>query len=259
MVAGVAHEINNPVNFIHGNLSYASKYTQDLLDLLLVYQEKYPNPCPEIQNLVEEIDIEFIAEDLPKMLASMKAGTERIRQIVLSLRNFSRHDESDMKRVDIHEGIDSTLMILQHRLKGQPGTAEINIIKEYGELPKVQCYAGQLNQVFMNILSNAIDALEENYQKKNSESSSPTIAISTQLAKETSRVVIKIKDNGPGMSGEVKNKAFDPFFTTKPVGKGTGLGLSLSYKIVVEKHRGILRCLSEPGQGTELILEIPIA
>ncbi|OCR01332.1 sensor protein [Oscillatoriales cyanobacterium USR001] len=258
MVAGVAHEINNPINFIHGNLSYASKYTQDLLNLLLLYQEKYPNPGREIEDLVEDIDLNFIAEDLPKMLASMNIGTNRIRQIVLSLRNFSRHDESEMKQVDIHEGIDSTLMILQHRLKGKAGSSEINVVKDYGDLPKIECYAGQLNQVFMNILSNAIDALEECNKQGSSELFCPTIAICTQLAKETSRIIIKIKDNGPGMSGEVKNKAFDPFFTTKPVGKGTGLGLSLSYKIVVEKHGGILQCLSELGQGTEFIIEIPI-
>lgn len=259
MVAGVAHEINNPVNFIHGNLSHASKYTQDLMDLILLYQEKYPNPSPEIQDLVEEIDLHFISQDLPKMLSSMRVGTDRIRQIVLSLRNFSRHDESDMKSVDIHEGIDSTLMILQHKLKGQYGTSEINLIKEYGELPKIQCYAGQLNQVFMNIFSNAIDALEEFNQQGDAELSTPTIRIVTQFVKKKFCVVIKIRDNGPGMSEEVKNKAFDPFFTTKPVGKGTGLGLSLSYKIVVEKHGGILQCTSELGKGTEFIIEIPIS
>ncbi|HLO47515.1 MAG TPA: ATP-binding protein [Kamptonema sp.] len=263
MVAGVAHEINNPVNFIHGNLTYASKYAQDLLDLMLLYQQTYPNPIPEIQNLVEEMDLEFIAEDLPKILASMKVGTERIREIVLSLRNFSRHDESDMKQVDIHEGINSTLMILQHRLKAHPGgSSEINIAKEYGDLGKVECYPGQLNQVFMNILGNAIDALEEGCKHsgyKEVGDRSPTITISTQLLKETSRAVIKIMDNGAGMSAEVKNRAFDPFFTTKPVGKGTGLGLSLAYKIVVEKHGGALDCFSELGKGTEFRIEIPIS
>ncbi|MDF0551515.1 ATP-binding protein [Kamptonema sp. UHCC 0994] len=261
MVAGVAHEINNPVNFIHGNLTYASKYAQELLDLMLLYQEQYPNPTPEIKNSLEEIDLEFIVEDLPKILSSMKVGTERIRQIVLSLRNFSRHDESEMKRVDIHEGIDSALMILQHRLKSQRATSEINIIKDYGDLPKVECYPGDLNQVFMNILANAIDALEECSKKSGFEEigeNCGNITICTQLFKETSRAVIKIRDNGCGMPTEVKNRAFDPFFTTKPVGKGTGLGLSLAYKIVVEKHGGLLQCYSEPKQGTEFKIEIPI-
>lgn len=262
MVAGVAHEINNPVNFIHGNLTYASKYAQELLDLMLLYQETYPNPTPEIKILLEEIDLEFLVEDLPKILSSMKVGTERIRQIVLSLRNFSRHDESEMKRVDIHEGIDSALMILQHRLNAQTATSEINIIKDYGDLPKIECYPGDLNQVFMNILANAIDALEESIKKGGFEKvgdNSWNITICTQILKETSRAVIKIRDNGCGMPIEVKNRAFDPFFTTKPVGKGTGLGLSLAYKIVVEKHKGMLQCSSEPNRGTEFTIEIPIS
>ncbi|WP_449420170.1 sensor histidine kinase [Phormidium nigroviride] len=262
MVAGVAHEINNPVNFIHGNLTYASKYAQELLDLMVLYQENYPNPTPEIKNSLEEIDLEFIVEDLPKILSSMKVGTERIRQIVLSLRNFSRHDESEMKRVDIHEGIDSALMILQHRLNAQTATSEINIIKDYGNLPQIECYPGDLNQVFMNILTNAIDALEESIKKGGFEKvgdRSWNITIYTQILKETSRAAIKIRDNGCGMPTEVKNRAFDPFFTTKPVGKGTGLGLSLAYKIVVEKHKGMLQCSSEPNRGTEFTIEIPIS
>lgn len=261
LVAGVAHEINNPVNFIHGNLTHANQYVQDLLNILCLYQQQYPHPTSEIVELTEEIDLEFLVKDLPKILSSMKVGTERIRQIVLSLRNFSRHDESEMKKVDIHEGIDSTLLILQHRFKAQPTRPEIELIKEYGELPKVECYPGQLNQVFMNVLSNAIEALEMEGERSGvrTEPLTPKIKISTQKMPEKSYILIKISDNGPGMSVEVKSRIFDPFFTTKPVGKGTGLGLSLGYKIVVEKHGGALHCISEPGKGTEFWMEIPIS
>ncbi len=263
LVAGVAHEINNPVNFIHGNLSYTNKYTQNLLALLQLYQKHCPNPAPEIQDAVEEMDLEFLAEDLPKTLASMKIGTERIRQIVLSLRNFSRLDEADKKRVDIHEGIDSTLLILQSRLQavGVAGKmpvpqkrSAIQVIKEYGNLPVVECYAGQLNQVFMNLLSNAIDALESEMEKGHL----PSPAIRIRTAVTDRRIEILIADNGPGMTEEVRRKIFDPFFTTKPVGKGTGLGLSISYQIVVEKHGGQLQCISAPGEGAEFAISIPL-
>jgi predicted ATPase/signal transduction histidine kinase/tRNA A-37 threonylcarbamoyl transferase component Bud32 len=256
MVAGIAHEINNPVNFIHGNITHTCNYVQDLLDLIAVYQQEYPNALPVVQEKAEEIDLDFVVQDLPKVLDSMNVGTSRIRNIVLGLRNFSRLDEADMKPVDIHEGIDNTLMILQHKLKANNGRPEIQVIKEYGELPEVTCYAGQLNQVFMNILSNAIDALDER-NKENQQIPVPRIRIITELA-DKNTVRIRIADNGSGINAEVQQKIFDPFFTTKPVGSGTGLGLSISYQIVVDKHKGKLMCDSKLGEGTEFVIEIPM-
>lgn len=266
LVAGVAHEINNPVNFIYGNVNYASEYVRDLLSLLKLYQHHYPAPEAEVQAKAHAIDLEFLADDLPKMLSSMRIGADRIRQIVLSLRNFSRLDQAEKKPVDIHEGIDSTLLILQHRFRATSDSQIISVVKHYGELPLVECYAGQLNQVFMNILSNAIDALQLRNEQLLSEGRPielGQITITTQLLPEPgdrggSRVVIQIADNGPGMPETVRSRVFDPFFTTKPVGQGTGLGLSISYQVVVEKHGGVLKCISEPGQGTEFWIEIPI-
>lgn len=263
MVAGVAHEINNPVNFIYGNLTYCEQYVKDLLDLLRLYQKNYPDPCEEILKKSEEIDVDFVIPDLLKLLSSMEMGVERIRKIVVSLRNFSRHDESEMKPVDIHEGIESTLLILDSRLKSNGQISGIEVVKEYGKLPKVECYPGQLNQVFMNILGNAIDALDGQPTPK-------TIEISTELIVQDYQdgvssksigqfVLIRIRDNGPGLAEKAKSRLFDPFFTTKPVGKGTGLGLSISHQIVVEKHKGSLECISEPGQGVEFRIKIPIA
>ncbi|MBD2449908.1 PAS domain S-box protein [Nostoc sp. FACHB-152] len=250
LVAGVAHEINNPVNFIHGNLSHLEEHTQDLLRVINLYRS---NNLPEFEMLCEEIDLEYIQEDLPKILRSMKVGTQRIRQIVLSLRTFSRMDEAEFKAVDIHEGIDSTLMILQHRLKEKPQFPEIQVIKEYTSLPLVECYAGQLNQVFMNILANAIDALEVGIGKDKL----PTITITTSVI-DVNWIKIAIADNGMGMPEQVKQRIFNPFFTTKPIGKGTGMGLSISYQIITEKHAGKLECHSKPGQGTEFVIKIPI-
>ncbi len=260
LVAGVAHEINNPISFIYGNITHASEYTTDLLSLLHLYQEKYPNPLPEIAEATEDMEIDFLMADFPKILESMKVGADRIRDLVVSLRNFSRLDESQMKLVDIHEGIDSTLLILQHRLKANAGRPAIKIIKEYGNFPKVECYPSQLNQVFMNLIANAIDALEEyNSQRSSQEiyAHPNTIRISTSANSDTA--TIRIADSGMGMNQEVISKLFDPFFTTKPVGKGTGLGLSISYQIIVEKHQGKLQCVSAPGEGAEFILEIPIS
>jgi signal transduction histidine kinase len=272
LVAGVAHEINNPVNFIHGNLPYITDYIEDLLELLFLYQHHYPNPVSELQQQLEARDVNFIAEDLPKILSSMKLGTERIHQIVLSLRNFSRLDEAEKKPVNIHEGIDSTLLILQHRLKATSARPAIEVIKKYGEIPLVNCFAGQLNQVFMNLLSNAIDAFESSQEStiESQQKITPCITISTEVVHSggeinssrnqltTERVKICITDNGSGIPDGIKRRIFDPFFTTKAVGDGTGLGLSISHKIVVDQHEGSLQCLSKPGQGTEFRIEIPI-
>ncbi|MBD2410813.1 diguanylate cyclase [Nostoc calcicola FACHB-389] len=256
LVAGVAHEINNPVNFIHGNLTYAHEYFQELLTLLHLYEQYYPKPNTEIEDFAEQIDLDFITNDLYKLLSSMEMGTNRIREIVLGLRNFSRHDEAEKKQVDIHEGIDNTLLILHHRWKNNGIGLDISIVKEYSKLPLIDCYPGQLNQVFMNILTNAIDALEE-IRIKGKTTEKPQIIIRTEIS-NNNFVVIRITDNGAGIPEEVRTRLFDPFFTTKPVGKGTGLGLSISYQIVVEKHGGMLKCTSQPGQGTEFWIQIPI-
>jgi len=260
LVAGVAHEINNPVNFIYGNLTHANEYTQDLLKVIELYQNHYPDPVPEIQDEIEAIELDFLMEDLPKLLGSMKVGADRIQQIVASLRTFSRMDEAEMKEVNIHDGIDSTLMILQHRIKAKHNHPEIQVIKEYSKLPLVECYAGQLNQVFMNILSNALDALEDRDSRLSADEmrQNPSqIRIGTEMP-SSSRVIIRIADNGPGIPETVGTRLFDPFFTTKPVGKGTGMGLSISYQIVTERHGGSLHCTSAPGVGAEFAIEIPL-
>ena len=260
LVAGIAHEINNPVNFIHANIDYLNQYTKQLLDLVSLYEHEYPEPSSKIVDRIQEIDLDFMAEDLRKLVGSMQVGTERIRQIVLSLRNFSRLDESAMKPVDIHAGIESTLLILQHRLKSRDSRPEIAVIKEFGKLPLVECYASQLNQVFMNIIANAIDAIEERYQKLSvpqSETKSGRIAISTGVTPQNT-VRVEISDNGTGISEEIVDRIFNPFFTTKAVGKGTGLGMSIAHSIVVEKHKGKIECISSIGCGTTFRIEIPI-
>jgi signal transduction histidine kinase len=251
LVAGVAHEINNPVNFIYGNVQPATKYARDLLNLIQLYQKHYPQPNSEIIDDIEAIDLAFIQEDFMQLLDSMKEGSERIKEIVLSLRNFSRLDESEQKQVDLHQGIESTLRILQNRLKAQSERPEIAVIKQYGQLPLLNCYPGQLNQVYMNLLSNAIDALEQDRTIIN-----PQILIDTTLI--NNNIEIRIADNGSGIKSELLEQIFDPFFTTKPVGKGTGLGLSISYHIIVENHKGKLLCNSQLGKGTEFIIKLPI-
>lgn len=250
LVGGIAHEINNPASFIYGNLTYAEKYAKSLLELVNTYQEIYPNPKPEVLKKMSEIELDFIREDLDSIYDSMESGVERIQTIVESLKTFSRLDESAIKKVDIHEGIESTLMILQHKLN------KIQVIKHYGNLPKIKCYASQLNQVFMSLLTNAIDALHEGINNQQLSSLHQTIWIRTELVKQDV-VSITIADNGVGISPDVLNKIFDPFFTTKPVGKGTGLGLSVSYQIIVEMHRGELLCHSTLGEGTEFTILLP--
>lgn len=260
LVAGVAHEINNPINFIRGNLTHIKVYTQNLLRLVTAYQQCVPNPIQELQDLMDDIDLDFLQEDMTNILKSMQTGSERIQQIVLSLRNFSRLDESQFKAVDIHEGMDNTLMILQHRLQETATRPAIQVSKEYGDLPLVECYAGSLNQVFMNLLNNAIDALEDGNRActdRKNQSSPNTIWLRTEVNGQD-QIKITIADNGQGIPEEVRSCIFDPFFTTKPVGKGTGLGLSISYQIITEKHKGKLYCHSTREAGTEFTIEIPV-
>ncbi|MGK7925500.1 MAG: MASE1 domain-containing protein [Spirulina sp.] len=260
LVAGIAHEINNPANFIYGNLVHTEEYVHSLLELIGLYQQHYPEPESDIQDLIELEELDFLKQDFPKLLRSMKAGTTRIREIVKSLRTFSRLDEAEFKKADIHEGLESTLTILQNRFKRLGDRRDIQVIKNYGDLPLVECYPGQLNQVFMNILSNAIDALNDAWGKRNPEdieATPDTISISTEL-KNSDRIVIRIANNGPEIDRELCSKLFDPFFTTKPIGQGTGLGLSISYQIVTGKHSGKLYCHSTPEGKTEFAIEIPI-
>ena len=279
LVAGIAHEINNPVNFIYGNLSYADTYTSELLSLVEVYRTYYPEPVEAVQAKLEEIDIDFLASDFVKLVGSIRIGAERIQGIVQSLNKFSRSDEEGCKSVDIHEGINSTLMILQSRLKATPSRPEIKVEKIFAHLPEVECYAGQLNQVFMNLLTNAIDALEEDAQENGiwqvvndkpkwirKDEKVSKILIQTEILTDTQtpdmqkcdRLIVKISDNGKGIPEELRNRLFDLFFTTKPVGKGTGLGLSIAYQIITENHGGKLSFSSELGKGTEFTIEIPL-
>ncbi|MEH2026332.1 PAS domain-containing sensor histidine kinase [Nostoc sp.] len=273
LVADMANEINNPVSFIYGNLHPASQYAEDLIRIVELYQHYYPTPTPVIALHLQRLDLGFVKTDFLKLLWSMRAGSERVKEIVFALRNFSTSDEGQMKKVDLHEGFDSVLRILQHRLKEKPDRAGIEVIKDFGELPLIECYSGELNQVFMNILTNAIDALEE--RMKHDFSFNPTIFIHTEIVSshlslvnsnepwvndkllgKKHKVIIRISDNGKGILPHIQKHIFEPFFTTKPVGKGQGLGLSISRQIIVEKHQGKLKCNSKLGQGTELIIEM---
>jgi predicted ATPase/signal transduction histidine kinase len=261
LIAGVAHEINNPVGFITGNISHAEAYVKDMINLLNLYAEKFPNPGSEIEEEIETIDLEYLKEDLPHLICSLKGGTERIRNISTSLRTFSRSDTTSKVQFNLHDGIDSTLLILKHRLKANGSRPAIEVIKEYGCLPEVKCLPGQINQVFMNIIANAIDALEESNIGRSFEEimrSPNKISIRTEIKPGDRSVVIRIKDNGPGMSESIQKRVFDHLFTTKPVGSGTGLGLSISHQIVVEKHGGKLSCISAPGVGAEFAIELPL-
>ncbi|BAZ16423.1 response regulator receiver sensor signal transduction histidine kinase [Calothrix sp. NIES-4071] len=270
MVAGVAHEVNNPIGFISTNLYHASQYARDLINLLQLYRQKFPQPGTEIEEIIEAVDLDHISQDLPKLISSMKLGSDRIRGIMQSMRTYSRADGKEKKAVDIHEGIETTLMILQHRLKPQTFRPAIHVVKEYGNLPLIECYPGQLNQVFMNLIANAIDAIDESVQDKNWEGDKskidkyltpenvltvPLICICTTADKEN--VTIQIGDNGKGMDLSVRDQIFQAFYTTKPEGKGTGLGLSISYHIITEKHGGTLECITSPGKGTEFIIQLP--
>jgi two-component system NtrC family sensor kinase len=311
MVAGVAHEINNPIGIIEGNVSHAKNYLTDLQWLIQLYEKYYPNHPKEIADYLKKIDWDFVNEDFPKILESMSAGASRIHNMVLSLRNFSRLDEAEFKLADLHEGLDSTLVMLRHRLQASGVNSGIEVIKKYGNLPKVLCFPKQLNQVFLNLFNNAIDALEakklqqqsnyqikrlvtQNYLQEFSLTKTPcceiargyhdsprsklrkyqleistethevpyitiqTEFISSQHQQIIDKVVIRIADNGTGITESVQKRMFDPFFTTKEVGKGTGLGLFISYQLIVQRHRGQLQCISEPGVGTEFVIEIPI-
>ncbi|MEA5515549.1 sensor histidine kinase [Nodularia sp. UHCC 0506] len=271
LIAGIAHEINNPVSFIYGNLTYANNYFQDLLRLIELYQKYYPNPVDTIKQEIEIMELEFVKQDSVKLFKSMNIGAERIIEIVKSLRTFSHLDEAEFKAVNLHEGIDSTLIILNQRIKASPTNKEgIQIIKNYSKLPLIECCPGQINQVFMNILVNAIDALEESLinndlsivrgQTNDNEAltnKNPQIRICTNII-NNQWVEIRFIDNASGMNEEVKGKLFDPFFTTKDVGKGTGLGLSISYRIITELHHGKFKCYSAPGCGSEFVIQIPL-
>lgn len=258
LVAGIAHEINNPISFIYGNIPHLQAYINELITLLKVYQQAYPQPDPIVQAKVQESDLAFLLEDIPRLLDSMELGSERIRQIVLALRSFSRLDESERKSVDLHLGLENTLMLLQHRLQARPDRPEIQVYRHYGDLPLVDCYPSQLNQVFMSILSNAIDALDEGVQQRVSTLGAPlTPWITLRTEVDGANVRIAIANNGPPIPEIIQQRIFDPFFTTKPIGQGTGLGLSISYQIVTENHGGQLQCISTSEQETEFRIELP--
>ncbi|MBD2500817.1 sensor histidine kinase [Anabaena azotica] len=247
IVAGLAHELNNPINFINGNIKHLSTYIESLLELINLYQQEYPESTNTLQEKIADINLEFILDDIPKVLSSMKLGTERISETVISLRNFSRLDQAGKKTVNIHDGIESTILLLKHRIR-----QDIQIIREYGDLPLIECYPAEINQVFMNILNNAIDAVLEEQNK----SKEKQILIKTEMT-ASQKAKITFIDSGVGIKPEIQNKIFDPFFTTKPVNKGTGLGLSIAYQIIKE-HQGDIKVKSELEQGTELTIEIPI-
>jgi signal transduction histidine kinase len=256
MVASIAHEINNPVNYVYGNLQYVEEYSAGLIDLIQLYQKHISTPPPEIQTAIDNLDLEFLLDDLPKILGSMRDGSERIRDLVLSLRNFSRLDEAPQKQVNLHEGIESTLLLLRRRLERHPGQRAIAIEKHFGDLPLIDCHPSQLNQVFMNLLVNAMDVLDDIYEQNPDRPG--RIEISTiQVSDHWIQVIFA--DDGDGIPEAVRSKLFDPFFTTKPIGKGTGLGLSICYQIIVEKHGGKIWCEPNSPQGAKFVCELPLS
>lgn len=257
LAAGMAHEVNNSIGFIAGNIEFARRYVKDLLNLIVIYQKEYPQPTPVVEEVLEEIDLEFLVKDVEKVLNSMQTGAERISTMNLALRIFSRVNESDIKPVNLHEGIDSTLVLLKQKLKPEERNWEIKVEKNYGHLPLINCYASLMNQVFLNILNNAIDALESQWEKADNTSITPTIWIVSELI-DRQKAMIRIRDNGTGIPENIRKHLFEPFFTTKPVGKGSGLGLLTSYQIIVEKHKGNLTYKSTLGEGTEFFIEIPV-
>ncbi|MEH2370494.1 sensor histidine kinase [Nostoc sp.] len=256
LIAGIGHEINNPINFISSNIPPLQEHITAVTELLLLYEQEYPNPTAKITNTIENLDLNFILEDMGKILNSLHIGSERIQNLSNSLRTFSRSDRDAKISADLHQGIDSTLMILQHRLKANGDRPGIEVIKSYGILPEVNCYLGQMNQVFMNILANAIDALDEAIMEGKMSNLIPQIKIATEIGSQE-LVIIRIADNGIGIPERLKKRLFEPLFTTKSVGKGTGLGLSIAYQIVVDKHKGVLEVNSQPGMGTEFMIKIP--
>ncbi|WP_372726690.1 sensor histidine kinase [Nostoc sp. TCL26-01] len=256
LVAGIAHEINNPINFVYGNLVHAQNYITSLLKLIHLYEIHTEQIIPEIQAFSKTIELDFIKQDLPHLLSSMTMGTERVEEIVRSLRLFSRLDDGEFQLFNLHHGIDSTLIILSSRIKATPQHDAINIIKKYGNLPLIECCAGKINQVFMNLLSNAIDAVEESFEQN--PTANHTIYIRTAVTSDKKSISVEITDDGVGMSSEVRQRIFEQFFTTKPLGKGNGLGLAIAYEIIVEKHGGTLDVKSYPGQGTQFLITIPI-
>ncbi|BAZ65799.1 MAG: hybrid sensor histidine kinase/response regulator [Pelatocladus maniniholoensis HA4357-MV3] len=257
LIAGVAHEMNNPISFIANNLPPLEEYIAGVSEIIQLYQQEYPNPTSRITTAIKRLDLEFVLEDMVKILESLKVGSQRIEKISTSLRSFCRSDSDVKMPADLHEGLDSTLMILQHRLKDNGDRPHIEVSKTYGALPEVDCYVGQMNQVFMNILANAIDAIDEAIAQDKISDPIPQIQILTEVDSEQ-WVVIRIADNGMGVPESVQQRLFEPLFTTKPVGKGTGLGLSIAYQIVVDKHNGELAVNSQPSRGTEFIIKIPI-
>ena len=252
LIAGLAHEINNPISFIYGNITYAQNYSQDLLSIISAYQAEYPHPDRKIEAVVHDLELDYIQDDFPKVLNSMKAGADRIRQLILTLRNFSRLDEGGLKQVDLHQGLDSTLFVLNYRLTQSHRGIPIEVIKKYDEFPQVECYADELNQAFLHLLNNAIDNLESN------NSNSPILRINTKYYPDDKTVEVSIWTDGPPISSITRSKMFNPFFTTKPIGQGPGLGLPISQRIIEERHGGTLGYRSELGSGTEFYLRIPI-
>ncbi|AFZ07256.1 response regulator receiver sensor signal transduction histidine kinase [Oscillatoria nigro-viridis PCC 7112] len=260
LVSGIAHEINNPITFIYSNLTHVQSYATDLIELLRLYQKELVNPGAEILQKQQDMDVEFVLDDLLKIVSSMRTGSDRIRQIILSLQDFSRSDRSGWQLFDVSDGLENTLLLLQHRLPAREGRRDIKVIKQFGNLPQIECYAGLLNQAFLNIINHAIDALEESAQELEELESTkfkPVILITTQVV-DAQRISIEIADNGIANSKDITAQISDPFLVAKPAEPPISSGLALSYRIIVEQHKGDFKCFSEPGKGTKIQIEIPL-